>query len=75
MLLESDTHTIVGCAFYDGSSYSPCLTMEWSAGASAMRVNGTAVLVTSSVGQCKNGGGVVQGVGVVASTQLSVTAT
>lgn len=75
VLLETDIHAIVGCPFYNGSTYSPCLTMEWSAGATAMRVNGTAVLVTSSVGQCKNGSGVVQGVAVVASTQLPVTAT
>ena len=40
-----------------------------------MSVNGTAVLVKSSVGQCKSGGGVVQGVALVGSTQLPVTAT
>ena len=75
VLLETDTHAVVACSFYNGSTYSPCLTIEWSAGASAVSVNDTAVLVKSSVGQCKNGSGVVQGVAVVASTQLPVTAT
>ena len=74
MLLETDTHAIVGCSFYNGSTYSPCLTIAWSAGASAMYVRGTAVLVKSSVGTCKSGGGVVQGVAVVGSTQLPVSA-
>jgi hypothetical protein len=75
MLLESDTHTVVGCSFYNGATYSPCVTIMWSAGASALSVGGAAVLVKSSVGQCKNGSGVVQGVAVVGSTQLPVSAT
>jgi hypothetical protein len=74
MLLETDTHTVIGCAFYNGASYSPCVAIAWSAGASTVSVNGTAVLVKSSVGQCKNGSGVVQGVALVGSTQLPVSA-
>lgn len=74
MLLESDVHAVVGCPFYSGASYSPCLTIEWSAGASAVSVGGTKVLVKSSVGTCKNGGGVVQGVAVVVATQIPVSA-
>jgi hypothetical protein len=75
MLLETDTHAIVGCPFYNGASYSPCVSISWSAGASALSVQGTAVLVKSSVGQCKNPSGVVQGVAMVGSTQLPVSAT
>ncbi len=74
MLLESDTHTVVGCGFFIGSSYSPCRTIAWTAGATSLSVGGTPVLVKSSVGTCKNGGGVVQGVAVVASSQIPVTA-
>jgi len=74
MLLESDTHTVVGCSFWIGTKYSPCLTIKWSAGASAVTVNGKKVLVKSSIGQCKNDSGAVQGVALIASTQLPVTA-
>jgi hypothetical protein len=74
MLLESDVHSIAGCSFFAGSKYSPCLTIEWAAGASALSVKGTKVLVKSSVGTCKNDGGAIQGTAVVASTQTPVSA-
>ena len=45
-----------------------------SAGAGAVTVNGKKVLVKSSIGQCKNDSGAVQGVALIASTQLPVTA-
>jgi hypothetical protein len=73
MLLETDIHNVIGCTFYNGSNYSPCLTIEWKAGANAVTVNGTKVLVKSSVGTCKNGP-IVQGVALINSTQLPVTA-
>ena len=73
MLLESDVHSVVGCTFYNGSSYSPCLTIEWKAGAGALTVGGTKVLVKSSVGTCKNGP-IVQGIALISSTQTPVTA-
>src|SRR5450432_2032271 len=75
VLLVSDVHTVAGCSFFMGTAYSPCLTIEWSAGAGAVTVNGTAVLVKSSIGQCKNGSGAVQGIAIIASTQLPVKAT
>jgi hypothetical protein len=75
MLLESDVHAVVGCPFFAGPKYSPCLTIWWSAGAGTVTINGTAVLVQSSVGQCKNDSGAVQGIAIIASTQLPVTAT
>ncbi len=74
MLLESDTHTVVGCGFFIGNTYSPCLSISWAAGATALSIGGTPVLVKSSVGTCKSGSGLVQGVAVVASSQLPVTA-
>jgi hypothetical protein len=73
ILLETDVHDVIGCTFYNGSNYSPCLTIEWSAGANAVTVNGTKVLVRSSVGTCKNGQ-IVQGFALINSTQLPVTA-
>ena len=73
MLLESDVHSVVGCTFYNGSNYSPCLTIEWKAGANALTVNGKKVLVKSSIGTCKNGA-LIQGIALITSTQLPVTA-
>lgn len=73
ILLESDVHDVIGCPFYNGSNYSPCLTIEWKAGANAVTVNGTKVLVKSSIGTCKNGQ-IIQGVALINSTQLPVTA-
>jgi hypothetical protein len=75
MLLETDVHDVFGCGFFQGSTYSPCRKIEWSAGASALTVGGTKVLVKSSVGKCKNGSGAVQGVAIIASTQTAVSAT
>jgi len=72
MLLESDTHPVVGCSFFAGSNYSPCLTIEWSAGASALTIGGTKVLLKTSVGKCKAGTGAIQGVAIIASTQTPV---
>ncbi|MGH8263130.1 MAG: hypothetical protein ACRETU_03080 [Steroidobacterales bacterium] len=74
VLVESDTHTVAGCSFNVSGSPMPCVTIAWSAGATKVKINGTAVLVKSSVGQCKNGAGVVQGMAIVASTQTKVSA-
>ena len=74
-LLESDIHTVVGCPFtLPGPKYSPCVRIEWTAGATKMESNGTKVLVQSSVGQCYSGEGAVQGVAIIASTQMKTTA-
>lgn len=73
MLLESDVHDVIGCGFFAGSTYSPCVTVEWTAGASALRIGGTKVLVKTSVGVCKNASGVVQGTALVNATQMPVS--
>jgi hypothetical protein len=74
MLLESDIHTVAGCIYAPSGAASPCVTIAWSAGASAVTVGGTSVLVKSSIGQCKNAAGAVQGIAIIASTQTPVTA-
>ena len=73
ILVESDVHTVAGCPFMKGNTPSPCTEIEWSAGASKVKIDGTAVLVKSSVGQCK-ASGAVQGIATVASTQTKVKA-
>jgi hypothetical protein len=72
-LLETDVHTVVGCPFTVGSKYSPCLRIEWSAGASLVQAQ-SAVLVRTSVGKCFNGENVTQGVALIATTQSKVSA-
>jgi hypothetical protein len=74
VLLESDVHPVVGCPFTVGTKYSPCVRIEWTAGASAVSVDGTKVLVQSSVGKCINGEGAPQGVATVVSAQPKATA-
>ncbi len=69
VLLESDIHPIVGCPFTVGSKYSPCLRVEWSAGASTVTVSGTSPLVETSAGRCFSAEGALQGMAIVVGTQ------
>jgi hypothetical protein len=74
VLLASDIHQVVGCGFVTGGERSPCMTIEWKAGARAASIGGTAPLLSSSVGVCKNDKGLDQGVAIVAATQPKVSA-
>lgn len=69
VLLESDVHVIAGCPFTDGSRSSPCVRVDWDAGAAQASIGGTAPLVETSVGTCKNAEGGVQGTAIVVITQ------
>jgi len=73
VLLESDRHTIVGCPFTIGPKYSPCVRIEWSAGAAKATMDGTPVLVQSSIGQCINAEGAPQGVAIIVNQQIKVS--
>jgi hypothetical protein len=68
-------HVVAGCSFMIGTKPSPCMRIEWSAGASSVTAGGTAVLTQSSVGKCMSPEGAPQGVAMVSSTQQSVSAT
>ena len=72
-LLESDIHPVVGCPFTVGSKYSPCIRIEWSAGASRATVYGAPVLVRSSIGKCLNAEGAPQGVATIVNTQIKAS--
>ena len=74
VLLESDVHTITGCPFTVASSPSPCVRIDWSGGATKAQVNGTAVLLQTSIGQCLNAAGATQGVAIVVNTQQKASA-
>jgi hypothetical protein len=73
-LLESDTHTVSGCSFMIGNKPSPCIKIEWSAGASKVKANGTAVLVKSSVGKCYSPENALQGTAIVAQADAKASA-
>ncbi|MEW6417497.1 MAG: hypothetical protein AB1480_05170 [Nitrospirota bacterium] len=74
VLLESDIHPVVGCPFTVGTKYSPCVRIEWSAGASRSTINGTPVLIQSSIGRCINAEGATQGVAIIVNTQIKASA-
>ncbi len=69
VLLESDVHEVRNCPFTIGTKYTPCKTVSWKTGGS-VTVGGKKVLVRSSIGQCKSGENVIQGIAVIATTQL-----
>jgi hypothetical protein len=73
-LLESDVHVVAGCPFTVGPKYSPCVQVEWTAGAAKVKVQGAAVLVQSSVGKCISAEGAPQGVAIIANTQTKGSA-
>ena len=70
ILLESDIHPVVGCPFTVGPKYSPCVRIEWSAGTTRTNLNGTPGLICSSIGQCYNAEGAIQGVAIIVNTQI-----
>jgi hypothetical protein len=69
VLLETDVHSVVGCPFTVGTKYSPCVRIEWSAGAGQTDISGIPGLVKTSVGQCYSVENAVQGVAVIVNTQ------
>ncbi len=71
-LLETDVHVVAGCPFTLGPKYSPCVRIEWSAGGARTSINGTPVLVQSSIGKCLSAENAIQGVALVVNTQLKV---
>ncbi len=75
-LLQTDRHTVVGCPFtLPGGKYSPCVRAEWQSPATRATVNGTAVLLHTSVGLCYSPENAVQGTAIIVNTQLRASAT
>jgi hypothetical protein len=74
-LLETDVHSVTGCPFtLPGPKPSPCIRIEWSAGATNATVNGTPVLVQSSVGLCYSPESAPQGTAIIVNTQMKASA-
>jgi hypothetical protein len=75
-LLVSDLATVAGCAFVIGVVPSPCLTVQWIPVTAALRVavQGTPVLLSTTVGLCLSGASAPQGPVVLTSYQQRVQA-
>ena len=72
-LIQSDVSTVVGCPFTVGTKYSPCVLVQWTAG--AVRTSAVSPILTmSSIGICQSPEGVPQGVAIIANTQTEVAA-
>ncbi len=74
-LLVSDTMTIAGCTFMIGNTPSPCLTIRWSLPAMKVKVDGTPVLLDSSVGLCLSAAQAPQGSASISGAQTKVSGT
>jgi hypothetical protein len=72
-LLESDIHTVAGCPFVIGLKPSPCVRIQWQAGAARAQA-GSPILTQSSIGICYSPEGAPQGVAIVVNTQPKVSA-
>jgi hypothetical protein len=74
-LLESDMHPVVGCPFtVPPGKPQPCIRIEWTAGATMCKSDGTKVLVQSSIGKCISAEGATQGLAIIAQTQMKAQA-
>lgn len=68
-LLETDVHAVVGCPFFLGLVYHPCVMVRWAAGATMTKVNGIPVLLQTSVGICYAADQAPQGPALITQTQ------
>ena len=73
VLLQTDLHSIVGCAFTP-SAYSPCVAIRWVTGSTQAKVRGVPVLLQNSVGLCVNAAQAPQGTAIVVQVQQSAQA-
>lgn len=74
VLLESDIHSVAGCPFtLPGPKPSPCIRIEWSMGTTQNQINGTKVLVKSSIGKCYSPENLLQGVAIIVNTQMKAS--
>jgi hypothetical protein len=74
VLLETDVHPVVGCAFTIGTKPSPCVRIEWKAGATQVSVDHRPALVESSIGTCYSPESAPQGLAVIVSAEPKVSA-
>ena len=75
VLLQSDVHTVAGCAFTPGPKPQPCVTVRWSTGTTQAKIKGVPLLNQSSTGICFSAEQVPQGSPIVIQTQSTAKAT
>lgn len=75
VVLVPDQCTIAGCAFAIGPKPSPCLRVQWLAGATRVLIEGRPPLVQSSTGLCLSPEQAPQGPVILAALQARVIAT
>jgi hypothetical protein len=74
-LLPTDTFLIAGCPFtLPPSTPSPCLTIQWSAEATKVKINGVGPLLDTSMGLCKAATQAPQGQATISGAQTKVKA-
>ena len=73
-ILVDDPVTIAGCAFNVSGAPQPCVRVGWQAPATRVSVNGTAVLLSTSIGLCVNAAGAPQGPAQISGYQTKVSA-
>lgn len=75
VLVQSDQATIAGCPFtLPGGKPSPCTTIQWTAPAARVKIQGQPVLVQTSIGLCKSPEQAPQGPTLVTTVQPRVKA-
>jgi hypothetical protein len=71
-LLATDVYLVAGCPFTVGPKVQPCVTVEWQAPATRVKINSQQVLLETSIGLCKSAEQIVQGVAIVSGAQMKV---
>jgi uncharacterized Zn-binding protein involved in type VI secretion len=70
---QSDTYTVVGCAFtVPGPKPQPCVTVKWLVPAARVMVAGRPAVLQSSTGICQSAEQIPQGPPTVIMTQVRV---
>jgi hypothetical protein len=75
VVLEGDLPIFAPCPFMVGPVASPCVMIEWSKVTTKVKVKGQELLLSTSLGMCKNASSAPQGPVLVASYQTKVQAT
>jgi hypothetical protein len=73
VLRVSDTCTIAGCSFNISGVPNPCVTVQWTLGASKVQAGGDFVLNESSMGLCLAATQAPQGSVLIVATQSVVS--
>jgi len=71
IVLQPNPHTIAGCPFNVSGTPSPCLTANWTVGATRVTSNGMPILLMNSQAVCAPNGTPVS----IVATQTRVSAT